>query len=100
MELIVFEKEAYYKLIGEIKSILKEAISEEKKEKSENDWIPIKEAMILLNIKSKTTLQNYCNEGTKIYSKHGRKILYSKKSVGVFLEDNSTNGKSYRGKKK
>ena len=52
MKVIIFEEEAYHKMLQEIKQIIQEATSPKKEE-----WINEKEAMQLLGIRGKTKLQ-------------------------------------------
>lgn len=84
MELITFEKEAYYKMMGEVMSMFKKALIEANKsvlEAKETDWIDTEEAKRLLNVKSKTKMQQLRDSGELVFSKYGRKIQYSKKSI-------------------
>jgi len=53
-------------------------------------WITDVEAMQMLNIKSKTTLQKYRDEGKIRYSQNNKKnILYDQESILNFLEKNA-----------
>jgi hypothetical protein len=92
MEVIVFEKDAYYKMLSEmmgaIKKTFKEAHQEALKEKSEIDWIDDLEAKELLNIRSKTRMQQLRSNGEIIFTKYGRKIKYSRKSIMAYLNKN------------
>lgn len=91
MELITFEKDAYYKMISELMSMFKKALCESNKsalEAKENDWVSIEEAKLLLGIKSKTKMQQLRDSGELIFSKYGRKIKYSKKSILMLLNRN------------
>ena len=85
MELIVFEKEAYYKMIAEITAIIKASIKDAQleviKSKTEVDWIDADEAKELLNVRSKTKMQQLRSSGDILFTKYGRKIKYSKKSI-------------------
>ena len=92
MEIIVFEKDAYYKMIEELMSMVKTSVKEAKdetyKEKYEIDWIDDKEVKALLNIRSKARLQQLRSAGDIEFTKYGRKIQYSKKSVIAYLNKN------------
>ena len=92
MELIVFEKEAYYKMLGEISNMFKIAVKEIKQEftgnQKENDWINLEEAKNLLDVKSKTKMQQLRNHGSILFTKYGKKIKYSKKSILDYLSTN------------
>jgi hypothetical protein len=91
MELIVFEKEAYYKMLGEITTLVKNSIKEAKldalKAEKESDWINADEAKKLLNVKSKTKMQQMRNSGEIVFTKYGKKIKYSKKSILAVLDN-------------
>jgi hypothetical protein len=93
MELIVFEKETYYKMMaammGMFKDTLREAKLEYLKDKAEVDWIDDKEAKELLAIKSKTKMQQLRNSGEVVFTKYGKKIKYSKKSILALLNRNA-----------
>lgn len=67
------------KLVTEIKSQLKAP--------SHRKWIDGEEAMQLLSIKSKTTLQKFRDEGKIRFSQpEPRIILYDRDSIEVFIE--------------
>lgn len=93
MEVIVFEKDAYYKMLSEmmgaIKKTFKEAQQEALKEKNEIDWIDDLEAKELLNVRSKTRMQQLRSNGEIIFTKYGRKIKYSRKSIMDYLNKNA-----------
>jgi dTDP-glucose pyrophosphorylase len=92
MELIIFEKEAYYKMMSEITTLIKAAIKDAQleviKSKTEIDWIDTDEAMELLNVRSKTKMQQLRNNGDILFTKYGRKIKYSRKSIVDLLNRN------------
>ncbi|QMU63197.1 MAG: helix-turn-helix domain-containing protein [Flavobacteriaceae bacterium] len=84
MKVICIQEEAYYALLDEMVAYVKS------KEIIPDEWIDSTEAMRLLNIKSKTTLQTYRDEGKIVFSQPSRKvILYSRKSIMEFLEKNT-----------
>ena len=87
MDVIVISSEAYRVMLAEIKKIVRETVKEVANPKS--DWIGEKEALDLLGVKSKTTLQNLRDSQEFKFSKHGRIIRYSNKSILEFLERNS-----------
>ena len=74
-------------LVAEIRKTVRETVHEVAHPKS--DWIGEKEPMLLLGIKSKTTLQNLRDAQEFKFSRHGRIIRYSHMSVLAFLERNS-----------
>lgn len=98
MELIVFESEAYYKMIAEnskhTKRAIKEAVNEVlqslKPKQDDELWVSRDEAMNILRIKSKTTLQKLRDDPDKpiIFSKTGRNICYYKPSLLEHLNNN------------
>jgi uncharacterized NAD(P)/FAD-binding protein YdhS len=87
MDVIVISSDAYKMLVAEIRKTVRETVHEVAHPKS--DWLDEKEAMDLLGIKSKTTLQNLRDSQEFKFSKHGRIIRYSNKSILEFLERNS-----------
>lgn len=87
MEIICLEETAFYKLVEQVVERLKSSQGE-KKEK----WISDEEAMQLLNIKSKTTLQKLRDEGKIRFSQPQRKIiLYDRESIDEYIEKNARN---------
>lgn len=94
MEVIIFEKEAYYKMLAEVANIVKNAVKEAKLEalsklSPEGDWISTAEAKALLGVKSKTKMQQLRDTDSIKISKHGRIIKYSRSSILEFLNKNS-----------
>ncbi|UFH54787.1 helix-turn-helix domain-containing protein [Spirosoma sp. KNUC1025] len=87
MEVICLEDEAFYALIEQVVSRLRE------KQGHENDkWISDQQAMQLLNVKSKTTLQKLRDEGKIRFSQPQKKIiLYDRDSINAYLEQNARN---------
>lgn len=92
MEIIVFEKETYYKMLAEMKKTVKDAVKEAKKEpapsKDEEEWIGRKEAEVILKCKV-DKLRQLRDDGNIKTSKHGRKVLYYKPSLISFIEQNA-----------
>lgn len=85
MEVICLEETAFYKLVEQVVERLK-MTQGDKREK----WISDDEAMTLLNIKSKTTLQKLRDEGRVRFSQPQRKIiLYDRDSIDEYLEKNA-----------
>lgn len=82
MQVICLQDEAFYKLIDEVISRIKQT----EKEKDDK-WISPEEAMAKLRIKSKTTLQKMRDEGMIRYTQPDRKyILYDSDSINEYLE--------------
>ncbi len=85
MEVICLETEAFYKLIDEVIDRL-----EARKPNTPNKWIGTMEAMEMLKVTSKTTLQKYRDQGDIRFTQPSRKIiLYDRDSIKEFLERNS-----------
>ncbi len=88
MDLICFEGDGLYTITDEL---YKRLMSEHKKEKK---WISGKEAMELLGITSKATLQKYRDENRIRFSQPDKKvIIYDRDSILKFLDDNSNRPK-------
>tara|TARA_R110000868_G_scaffold1211_4_gene9407 strand:- start:21543 stop:21812 length:270 start_codon:yes stop_codon:yes gene_type:complete len=85
MEVICLETEAFYDLIDKVVERL-----ESQSPDIENKWIDSQEAMSLLGIKSKTTLQGYRDNGDIRFTQPRKKlILYDRESILDFLEGNA-----------
>lgn len=84
MQVICLEDSAFYTLVEQVVARLKESNSVEKEK-----WISDDEAMKLLNIKSKTTLQKLRDEGKIRFSQPQKKIIiYDRESIDAYLENN------------
>ncbi len=82
MEVICLEDKAFYALVEQVVSRLKEQTGQEK-----DKWISDVQVMQLLNIKSKTTLQKLRDEGKIRFSQPEKKIiLYDRDSIDNYLE--------------
>jgi Helix-turn-helix domain len=87
MEVICLQDVAFYSLLEQVFERL-QSKHDEKKER----WINDEQAMALLNIKSKTTLQRLRDEGKIRFSHPQRKlILYDRESIEDYLEKNAVN---------
>ena len=87
MEVICLEDKAFYALIEEVVERLKEKHSQEL-----DKWVSGEQAMQLLNIKSKTTLQTLRDEGKIRFSQPQKKIIvYDRDSINTYLEQNARN---------
>ena len=85
MQVICLEETAFYALIEQVVSRLKES-----KDQKDDKWISGKDAMELLKIKSKTTMQQLRDEGKIRYSQPQKKIiLYDRESINDYLEQNA-----------
>jgi len=87
MEVIVFEKEAYWKMQTELMNMFHNALKEATK--PADDWISTEEAKTLLGVKSKSKMQELRDHDAIKFSKHGKKlIMYSKQSILNYLQKN------------
>lgn len=85
MQVICLEETAFFALVEQVVARLKEKNSVEKAK-----WISDEEAMQLLNIKSKTTLQKLRDDGKIRFSQpQPRIILYDTESINQYLEKNA-----------
>jgi len=85
MQVICLEEAAFYELIEQVVARLQEKNGQEKQK-----WVADKEAMQLLNITSKTTLQKLRDEGKVEFSQPQKKIiLYNRQSILDYLEKNA-----------
>jgi hypothetical protein len=85
MEIIVFEKESFHKMIEELTTRIIQNVERHYKQE---EWIGEKEARNLLGIKSKTKLQQLRNDLKIEFSQFGKIIRYSRSSILRFLEEN------------
>lgn len=85
MEIIVFEKETYWKMQAELIAMIAKSLDEMRA--PEEDWIGTEAAKKLLGIKSKSKLQLLRNTNAIRYSKPGKRNLrYSKSSILDYLK--------------
>lgn len=86
MEVICFEDRAFYAMIDKLEAYLD---SKKPQQQAQNDkWISGTEAMNMLRIKSKTTLQKLRDEGKIRYTQPEKKIvLYDRDSINAYLDD-------------
>lgn len=87
MEVICLEEPAFYALIEQVIERLKP-----KEGNNQDKWINGDQAMIMLNVKSKTTVQKLRDEGKIRYSQPQKKIiLYDRDSILEYLDQNAQN---------
>lgn len=87
MEVICIEDKAFFELINEVCERLKVLHGSPL-----NKWVNAEEAMLLLNVKSRTTLQNLRDEGKIRYTQpHKKIILYERDSINLYLEKHAHN---------
>ncbi len=81
MEVICLQEPAFFALVERVVQHIKE-----KEGIKEDKWISPQEAMDMLRIKSKTTLQRLRDEGRIRFSQPDKKlILYDSDSINEFL---------------
>ncbi|MDA0195866.1 MAG: helix-turn-helix domain-containing protein [Bacteroidetes bacterium] len=82
MEVICIETDAFYNLLEEV--VRRMQSSEEDKQ---DKWIQTEDAMKILGIKSKTTLQKFRDEGSIRFAQPQKKIiLYDRDSIMEYLD--------------
>ena len=82
MEVICIEEKAFYALLDKVYAHIDNRYKER-----HNKWVSDEEAMKLLNITSKSTLQKFRNEGRIRYSQPEKKIIvYDVDSINDYLE--------------
>jgi len=85
MEVVCLQEEAFYKLFDKVVEHL-----EEKYKQEPLQWIDGEQAMAMLNISSKTTLQKLRDEGKIRYSQPQKRIiLYDRYSLIDYIEKNA-----------
>lgn len=86
MQVICLEEPAFYSLVDQVVKYIKTT-----HQVVEDKWVTPQEAMRLLNISSKTTLQKFRDEGRIRFSQStdGYKILYDRDSIMEWHERNS-----------
>jgi hypothetical protein len=84
VQVICLEEAAFYALIEEVVNRLKDKFSRQDK------WVSGEEAMALMRIKSKTTLQKLRDEGCIRFSQPEKKIiLYDVDSINKYLSQHA-----------
>lgn len=87
MEVICLQDEAYYALVEELYARLKKD-----HQQPDDKWVSAEDAMRLLNIKSKTTLQALRDEGKIRFSQPQKKVIsYDRDSINDYLEKHARN---------
>ena len=88
--MIIIDSKVFKKLKEDLFEEFKQVLIEGKKETlaqlaMESDWISTEEAKKLLGIKSKSKMQQLRDYGEIVFTKPGKIILYSKKSIITYL---------------
>jgi hypothetical protein len=89
MELIIFEKESYFRLQRELIRMFQKALEESELKRETKDWISEREAAGILPYKSKKKWAQLRESGKIRFMQVGRKICYSRKSILAFMDKNS-----------
>lgn len=85
MEVICLEEAAFTALVDRVVDYIKQSHSIEREK-----WISADEALKLLDVKSKTTLQRMRDDGRIRFSQPQKKIiLYDRDSIIEYLEENA-----------
>ncbi|OJU74076.1 MAG: DNA-binding protein [Bacteroidetes bacterium 47-18] len=88
MNIITIEEQAFYELVNKIVAEVRQQLGAKPRDK----WIDGEEAMQMLRIKSKTTLQKLRDEGKIRFSQPEKKIiLYDRDSIEKYLENHAQN---------
>lgn len=88
MNVIALEEDAFYELYSKLVAEIKQQLGAKPRDK----WIDGEEAMQILRIKSKTTLQKWRDEGKIRFTQPEPKIiLYDRDSIDAFLEKHTKN---------
>lgn len=88
MKVIVFQDEAYNSLIKDFERIVKKAVQSNDRKENDKEWLNENEAKELLGFRSKSKMQQLRDDRLIVFSKHGRTIRYSRKSIVEFLNGN------------
>ena len=87
MEVICLEEKAFYALVEQVVDRLKQSTDQ-----NEDKWLSDDQAMRLLNVKSKTTLQKLRDEGKIRFTQPQKKIiLYDRDSIYAYLDNHAQN---------
>lgn len=87
MEVICLEEKAFYALVEQVVDRLKQSTNQ-----NEDKWLSDDQAMRLLNVKSKTTLQKLRDEGKIRFTQPQKKIiLYDRDSIYTYLDNHAQN---------
>jgi len=87
MNVICLEDQAFYSLIEQVVTRIKETIGAK-----EDRWISGEEAMNMLRVSSKSTLQKMRDEGKIRFSQPEKKIiLYDRDSIYQYLDNHAKN---------
>lgn len=85
MEVICLEDAAFFALVERVIDRLKDGLKD-----AEDKWINDEQAMTLLNVKSKSTMQKLRDEGKIRFSQPQRKIiLYDRHSILEYLDNHA-----------
>ncbi len=90
MEMIIFEKESYYKMMEEVMQRMYKVIREAKVDaiqstKTEDEYVTTEEAFALLGLRSRHRLLQLRKDGVIRGFQHGRRVLYSKLDIVKYI---------------
>ena len=86
MQVVCLQEEAFYKLFDKVV----EHLEQNRPPETPFKWIDGEEAMKLLNISSKTSLQKLRDEGKIRFSQPQKRIiLYDRNSIDAYLESHA-----------
>ena len=89
MDIIVFEEESYWKMQRELMDMFAETLKRAKMEAARDDeWVTWEEAKKILGYKSKRQWQILRDKDLVKFSKYGRIVKYSKKSLYDYITKN------------
>ena len=97
MELIVFEKDSYYKLMEEMMRLMYKVVREAKTDaiksaKKDEDLLTTKEAFELLGLKSRHRLLKLRKDKIIRGYQHGRRVLYSREDILNYIRGQQLEG--------
>lgn len=84
--IVDLEDEIFYKLIDELTERIKKEEKLKERAVETYDWVDKESAKKLLGIKSQGKLRSLVKGKYIVAAKHGRTLMYSKKSIGIFLD--------------
>jgi hypothetical protein len=89
MDVIIIESEAYWRLVEQQTEFILAKLKQNQKEDNskQKDWITLSEAQRILPYKSRTKWQELRDRGEIVFAKFGRKILYRKSSIEIYIQN-------------
>ena len=87
----MIESQAFYRLLELAIAHINgrsTTVTKNNEEKTNAEWLTLKEAMKILPYRSRTKWQDLRDRGEIMFSQFGRKILYSQKSLLEYIKKN------------